>query len=121
MEDVERAKDRINEALGYNKSYETKPDEFQEIDWGNVEAEYEAAQKKKWAKFPPLKKDFYEEHPNVAAMSRVIVLIFVLRYVVCTIYNICMCELNSLFWHTQAQPGTPPDLLFSSIFSNFCY
>ena len=49
-----------------------------QIDWGNVEAEYEAAQKKKWAKFPPLKKDFYEEHPNVAAMSRVIVLIFVL-------------------------------------------
>ena len=71
MEDVERAKFRINEALGYNKSYETKPDEFQEIDWGNVEAEYEAAQKEKWAKFPPLKKDFYEEHPNVATMSQV--------------------------------------------------
>ena len=35
-----------------------------EIDWEKIEGDFDAAQKAKWEKCPPLKKDFYQEHPG---------------------------------------------------------
>jgi len=69
LEDCENAREKINDNLGYGKSVEPKPDEFVEIDWGNVMAQHEEAQKIKWGKCPTLIKDFYEEHPTVTDMN----------------------------------------------------
>merc|ERR1739848_635384 len=69
LEDCENAREKINDNLGYGKSVEPKPDEFVEIDWGNVMAQHEEAQKLKWGKCPMLIKDFYEEHPTVTDMN----------------------------------------------------
>lgn len=51
LEDCENAREKINDNLGYGKSVEPKPDEFVEIDWGNVMAQHEEAQKIKWGKW----------------------------------------------------------------------
>jgi ATP-dependent RNA helicase DDX43 len=34
-----------------------------------LQVDHERRQKEKWAKCPPIVKDFYEEHPDVVAMS----------------------------------------------------
>lgn len=68
MDQTEKARFKIEDFLGYNNNHAVPAEDLPSIDWGNVQAEYEAAQKKKWAKFPKLIKDFYEEHPEVTAM-----------------------------------------------------
>ena len=41
-----------------------------QIDWGAVKENYEQAQREKWARCPKLIKEFYTEHPEVAAMTK---------------------------------------------------
>ena len=68
----ENAKKMIYDFLGYNTSsyQETETEDKSDfIDWGAVNANYEIAQKERWAKCPKLIKDFYQEHPEVSKMS----------------------------------------------------
>jgi len=58
----EEAEDNNNDGRGQDKEDEL-------IDWKAVKADYEKAQKEKWAKCPKLIKTFYQEHPEVKAMS----------------------------------------------------
>ena len=75
MAKLSNAKRIIEEALGYSsapnagdkKVEETKDDDF--IDWDQLKDEHEEAQKIKWAKCPPLIKNFYLEHPDVTSLS----------------------------------------------------
>ncbi|XP_005185716.2 probable ATP-dependent RNA helicase DDX43 [Musca domestica] len=39
------------------------------IDWDKLNKRAEVERKKRWAKCPPLRKDFYKEHPDVANMN----------------------------------------------------
>lgn len=39
------------------------------IDWDEVDKRYEEAVKERWAKCPPLVKDFYKEHPEVSKLT----------------------------------------------------
>ncbi len=62
------------EALGYSNPLESantdvNENENDQIDWGNVKEEFEAAQKAKWSKAPPLIKEFYTEHPEITEKS----------------------------------------------------
>ncbi len=75
QEQRDEAKRLIYEVLGYDKGYATtsssstsREDEL--IDWDAIKTNYEVAQKAKWAKCPPLIKDFYEEHPDVTNMPK---------------------------------------------------
>ena len=65
MEDVEKARERINDSLGYGKSVEPKPDEFVEIDWSNVMAQHEEAQKIKWGKWFVSIKIYLHHHSKL--------------------------------------------------------
>ena len=66
---AENARTTIEEYLGYG-SYKAEEVTDAPIDWGSVNAEYEAAQKEKWAKCPQLLKAFYKEHPDVTSLSK---------------------------------------------------
>ncbi|XP_075222224.1 putative ATP-dependent RNA helicase DDX43 [Lycorma delicatula] len=62
---------------GYTSSYsDNKTNTFVEneddkpvIDWDEVNRIYEKAQKERWENLPPMKKNFYEELPEVANLS----------------------------------------------------
>lgn len=70
---MEAAKSKIEELLGYNSSSTSNNNNDDDgadfIDWDQIKEEADAAQKAKWAKCPPLIKDFYKEHPDVLKFS----------------------------------------------------
>lgn len=41
------------------------------IDWAAIAEESERHEREKWAKLPPIVKEFYQEHKDVKAMSQV--------------------------------------------------
>jgi len=71
-EKAQEARDKIEETLGYS-NHSNRPsqddDEDDVIDWDKLKTEAAEAQKQRWAKCPPLIKDFYQEHPDVAAFT----------------------------------------------------
>ena len=73
LEAMQKAKVAIEEHLGYTQSSQNVQENAKEeddfIDWDNLKNEHEEAQKVKWAKCPPLVKDFYSEDPDVKALS----------------------------------------------------
>jgi len=74
QEKLDSAKTQILEALGYrtnnNVVSEDGDTDDGEIDWEKIKGDFDAAQKAKWEKCPPLKKDFYQEHPDVTKMGK---------------------------------------------------
>ncbi|XP_059093872.1 probable ATP-dependent RNA helicase DDX43 [Tigriopus californicus] len=73
---IEKARQLIEDHLGYHK-FDAVPDpemlaqESETIDWTQLVKDHEEMQKQRWAQLPPLIKNFYTEHPEVAAMSDV--------------------------------------------------
>ena len=64
------AQEMIEEHLGYNKGFHvSKGDDDYVIDWAAAQAQHEESEKQRWAKCPPLVKNFYYEHPEVTAMA----------------------------------------------------
>lgn len=69
--------DVYNDAQNYIKDLLPKPPPKNEnygnygaaIDWDAVNKQCDDAIKERWAKCPPLEKNFYKEHPEVAALS----------------------------------------------------
>ncbi|XP_039282349.1 ATP-dependent RNA helicase dbp2 [Nilaparvata lugens] len=53
-----------------SNSYQNSDEPSPIIDWDKINQDYEEAQKKKFANLPPLKKDFYKEHPKVTALTK---------------------------------------------------
>lgn len=68
-------RDKIHDLLGYSKDFYGGADDKMEdegpIDWDAINAAHEQHMKEKWAKCPELIKEFYEEHPQVSAMTPV--------------------------------------------------
>ncbi|GFR12976.1 hypothetical protein TNCT_309641 [Trichonephila clavata] len=67
-----------------NKAYDNEP-----IDWNLLSQEYEEAKKKRLAALPEIKKNFYVEHPAVAAMAKNEVVQFRAR-----MNNISVCNVD---------------------------
>jgi len=74
QEKLDSAKSIVLEALGYRNNVNTAEGDASDddgfIDWEKIKGDFDAAQQAKWAKCPPLKKDFYQEHPDVTKMSK---------------------------------------------------
>ena len=65
------------------------------IDWEAIKGDFDKAQQEKWAEKPPMKKDFYQEHPGK-------ILIFY-QSSSCLYSQVIVRNVLPITWDTQSQ------------------